>query len=108
MRHALLATAALVALSLPAAGGQPLVRIIGIGGMSYPIWTADESSRSEGDAWILGFWSGANMARSLAVGSSTDGAGIIARVLDTCRDDPSLLLVHAAIKVYSALRQEGR
>lgn len=80
--------------------------LFGIGGSSC---ASAMSSEYEVDrrAWILGFWSGMNYPNN-NVGGQTDGAGVYGEIELVCRNNPSLPLATAALRVYNKLKAEGR
>src|SRR5262245_36344307 len=79
--------------------GQAL--ITGIGRMSCAHWLSQ--SFNEGEAWILGFWSGLNHAKARTVGQHTNGEAIIAGVRKVCAARPSMPLVGATFTAYSEM-----
>lgn len=102
------AVVAIAALSFPAVAQEANVWVVGIGGMSCAVWISDPRAEAEGNAWILGYWSGVNMANDSSVGNSTDGLGIIERVKAECRANPALRVLSATSKVRAACREVGR
>lgn len=94
--------------SLPALAEEPTVWVVGIGGASCAIWLSDPGYEHQGESWLLGYWSGINMANGSMVGHSTDGLGIIERVKDMCREDPALRLADATAKVRAEFREDRR
>ena len=75
----------------------------GIGRLSCATWTpATEGSEQN---WLFGFWSALNETNPInkAVGSRTDGSGIVEEVRKVCRDDPSLDVGHATVRAYEKL-----
>ena len=82
---------------------RPQTLIAGIGGqINCSQWLRSESI-VEGDAWVLGFWSGLNYANVRTVGQHTDGEGIIAEVRKVCAARPSMVLLNATFTVYSEM-----
>jgi len=85
--------------------------IFTIGGtQSCAAWLATPASETEGQWWIVGFWSGRNMQNGSngRVGSSTDSEGIIGEIRRVCQVEPSLLLINAAGRVYVEMDRERR
>jgi hypothetical protein len=86
--------------------------ILGIGLRSCAHWLCN-TSIYEGEVWILGFWTGLNVANaSLAgqgfvghgsVGHGTDAQGIFAEVRKVCAARPSMTLSSAVFTVYSEM-----
>jgi hypothetical protein len=104
MRRGTILITALLALWLmvePALAQPQQALITGIGRMSCSHWLSQ--SFSEGEGWILGFWSGLNLANAQTVGQHTDGEGIIAGVRKVCATRPSMTLVSATFTVYSEM-----
>ena len=65
--------------------------------------------RSEArNAWILGFWSGLNVAIGADVGKTTDAMGIIAEVERFCSENPTVSMGMATAKVYVSFENAGR
>src|SRR5262245_44427837 len=85
----------------PALAQPQQALIAGIGRMSCSRWLSQ--SFNEGEGWILGFWSGLNLANARTVGQHTDGEGIIAEVRKVCATRPSMTLVSATFTVYSEM-----
>jgi hypothetical protein len=102
-RSTILTTALLVLWFMvePALAQQQQALITGIGRMSCAHWLSQ--SFNEGEAWILGFWSGLNHAKARTVGQHTNGEGIIAEVRKVCAARPSMTLVGAAFTGYSEM-----
>jgi hypothetical protein len=69
--------------------------------MSCAHWRSE--SIGEGDAWVLGLWSGLNYANVRTVGQHTDGEGIIAEVRKACSARPSMTLLNATFIAYSEM-----
>ena len=97
-----------VAPDAPALAPPQQALIAGIGRMSCAHWLSE--SFNEGEGWILGFWSGLNLANARTVGQHTDGGGIIAEVRKVCATRLSMALVNATFTAYSemASRQVGQ
>ena len=83
----------------PALAQPKQALIAGIGRMSCVHWLSQ--SFNEGEGWILGFWSGLNLANARTVGEHTDGEGIITEVRKASAMRPSMTLVGATFTVYS-------
>ena len=95
---------ALLALRLmvePALAQPQQALVAGIGRMSCAHWLSQ--SFNEGEGWILGFWSGLNVANARTIGQHTDGEGIIAEVRKVCATQPSKTLVTATFTAYSEM-----
>ena len=104
MRRVTFLTTALLVLWLmvdPALAQHQQALITGIGRMSCAHWLSQ--SFNEGEAWILGFWSGLNYANARTVGRHTDGERIITEVRQACATRPSMTLVGATFTVYSEM-----
>ena len=104
MRRVTFLTTALLVLWLmvdPALAQHQQALITGIGRMSCAHWLSQ--SFNEGEAWILGFWSGLNHAKARTVGQHTNGEGIIAEVRKVCAARPSMTLAGAAFTAYSEM-----
>lgn len=86
------------------------VYFFGIGAQSCATWLSKSAYQAEGEIWIFGAWSALNVtnASNKYVGSTTDGAGIAAAVMKTCKDDPSIRLVDATVRVYREFQEAGR
>ena len=90
------------------AGGQALdagletANVYGIGGNSCASWLSSNRNETEGDIWVLGYWSGRNDANAAnhKVGATTGADGIIGEVKKVCKDKPSLTLFHAVGRVW--------
>jgi hypothetical protein len=93
---------------LPAAAEEPTVMVFGIGTASCAMWMSEPQLETEGQVWILGYWSGINMVNGSMVGHSTDGLGIIERVKEACRADPALRLANAVGNVRAEFRENDR
>jgi hypothetical protein len=60
--------------------------------------------RASGEGWILGFWSGLNLAGpNHQVGQGTDGHAIVAEVERICDRNPSISLQSAVTQHYNAV-----
>src|SRR5262245_39375779 len=104
VRQGTILIVALLALWLmvePALAQPQQALIVGIGRMSCAHWLSQ--SFNEGEGWILGFWSGLNLANARTVGQHTDGEGMIAEVRKTCATLPSMTLVKATFTAYSEM-----
>ena len=80
---------------------------LGIGTRSCSFWQSKPSLVQQGGAWIFGFWTALNFANSKnrAVGSQTNGDGIIAAVKKTCAERPSEILEQATLNAYRAMEK---
>jgi hypothetical protein len=81
------------------------VQMTGIGGMSCAHWQSTQARRSEGTAWIYGFWTGLNYvaAASEQKQSKIGTTAIVAEVAKTCAQRPSEALATAVWNTYLAL-----
>jgi hypothetical protein len=86
---------------VPALARPQQALIAGIGRMSCAHWLSE--SFNEGEGWILGFWSGLNLANARTVGQQSDGGVIIAEVRKVCATRPSMALVNATFTAYSEM-----
>ena len=60
--------------------------------------------RASGESWILGFWSGLNLAGvNHQVGQGTDGHAIVAEVERICDRNPSISLQSTVTQHYNAV-----
>jgi hypothetical protein len=103
-RRGTILTMALLVLWLmvePALAQPQQALIAGIGRMSCFHWLSN--SIDEGEGWILGFWSGLNLANARTVGQHAAGAEIIAEVRKVCATRPSMTLVNATFTAYSEM-----
>ncbi len=77
-------------------------------------WQSTPAQKAQGDAWILGMWTGLNAMRSsiekraAVVGHSTDGLGVIAEVKLECDKEPSSDLMDKVNTVYARFNKSGR
>ena len=104
VRRGTILLTALLALWLmvePALAQPKQALIAGIGRMSCVHWLSQ--SFNEGEGWILGFWSGLNLANARTVGQHTDGEGIITEVRKVCATRPSRTLANATFTAYSEM-----
>ena len=84
------------------------VLVTGEGQVSCATWLGAPENHDPGEEWLLGFWSGMNVAHQSQVGLHTDRAGIVAEVEKTCAANPSELLLFATSSVWQAMMAEGR
>jgi hypothetical protein len=65
--------------------------IFGIGRKSCANWLSNTEGESEGQTWILGYWSGANIfdASSHFAGANSDAYAIWREVKKICLSEPS-------------------
>jgi hypothetical protein len=82
--------------------GLETTNVYGIGGNSCASWLSSHGNETEGDIWVLGYWSGRNDANAAnhKVGATTGADGIIGEVKKVCKDKPSLTLFHAVGRVW--------
>ncbi len=59
-------------------------------------------------SWILGFWSGINVANDARVGGSTTSNGVVGEVKLHCRKHPSKSLGQATFDTYQAMKKAGK
>jgi len=97
----------IIALAIVASGqaldaGLETTNVYGIGGNSCVSWLSSHGKETEGDIWVLGYWSGRNDANTAnhKVGATTGADGIIGEVKKVCKDNPSLALFHAVGRVW--------
>ncbi|MBA3510396.1 hypothetical protein [Sphingomonas sp.] len=67
-----------------------------------------EASENAVASWLTGYWSGLNVGRGLAVGSTTDSNGILREVKLDCQKTPSATLHHSAHQTYNRMRANKR
>ena len=80
----------------------------GMGKDSCATWLTSTQSVNQGTIWILGAWTGMNLAnRNGLVGKGTDGPGIVAAVRRRCQNDLSALLVVTVNDVYMQFEKAG-
>lgn len=72
----------------------------GIGNLSCATWISSDAMEVQGDEWIAGFWSAANVFWGSSVGATTDLYGIDAEIRKECLDQPSGKLIDASKVVY--------
>jgi hypothetical protein len=103
---------AAVAAVLATAGAQDNhdVMTFGMGSMSCDYWQSDGDRRREGEAWLLGYWSGLNRLNLAngAVGGEAGGQGVINQVQTICRDHGDQRLEQAVYAAYVALQSAHR
>lgn len=58
--------------------------------------------------WILGFWTGLNVAKNAHVGDGTTASGIVGEVKLYCSAHPSVSIAQATLDTYSAMRSSAR
>ena len=112
VRTAVIAMSVMV--SWPALAQNPMstesAYMYGIGRSSCGNWLSQPEHESEGETWILGYWSGLNVlnARSHLVGGHSDGQAIIGEVKKICLSEPSTVLNNAVARVYYQFEQDGK
>lgn len=86
----------------PADGASVSVHLTGVGRMSCAHWRSTQASRSEGNVWIYGFWSGLNYvaAASEQTQSNVDDTAMVTEVEKICAQRPSEVLASAAWTAY--------
>jgi hypothetical protein len=77
---------------------------------SCAFWLTNRANQSEGNVWILGFWSGLNFNNESnpKVGEFTDNEVIFAEIEKLCREHPSRSLVEATTQVYDMIAVQRR
>lgn len=104
----------LMMVSWPALAQNPMstesAYLYGIGRSSCANWLSQPEHESEGETWILGYWSGLNVlnAPSHLVGGHSDGPAIIGEVKKICLSEPSTALSNAVARVYYQFEQDGK
>jgi hypothetical protein len=81
---------ALVVFAAPASADQ--VMIAGIGSKSCTYWTSTPVLKSEGEKWVLGFWSGLNYVASVTKDQNQliiDPDKMLAEIKKMCTQRPS-------------------
>lgn len=81
---------------------------VGRGNDSCATWLSSPANEIAGVDYILGFWTGLNIAAptgSHGVGFSTDNAGIVGEVRRICRLSPSSSLIVASMSAYRLIRE---
>lgn len=79
---------------------------VGAGRESCASWLQDHAHFIGGQPWILGYWTGLNVANSENhhVGEKTDGPAILEEVRRICEREPSLDLMDAVGRHYDIVR----
>ena len=54
--------------------------------------------------WILGFWSGLNVAKNGLVGDKTTASGVVGEVKLYCASHPSMGLAQATLDTYATMK----
>jgi hypothetical protein len=103
MRIAAFTIAVLLAAVTAGFAAEGSYTVYGVGKESCANWKFAKGDAAEGNAWVLGFWSGLN-ASAGALGrrqvDSTDSQGIIAEVTKTCDQSPPKALAAAVIDTF--------
>lgn len=91
-------------------GQAPDFYALGQGRLSCANWLSRPEYERDGQSWILGYWSAINLANPAnhAVGSRSDGDGIVAEVKRICLAEPSANLYQAVDRVYLEFQQRGK
>jgi hypothetical protein len=86
------------------------VEVFGIGSSACAYWRSNDAREREGQAWLLGYWSGLNRMNGLTgiVGSTAEGAGILREVVKVCGDNSVLTLEDATYQAYLNLQAARR
>jgi hypothetical protein len=74
------------------------------------MWLSSPETRSQGDEWILGYWTGQNArnVRDYEVGRSVDDRGVLNAVETLCRANPNERLASAAGQTYVNFERDNR
>ena len=77
---------------------------------SCAFWLTNRANQSEGNLWILGFWSGLifNNESNPKVGEFIDNESVFAEVEKVCREHPSRPLFEATAQVYDMIAVQRR
>lgn len=102
----LLVLVALLGIPVPALAQQ--VTVFGIGHRSCATAFSTPGYRNQSEDWISGFWSGLNVANQAFVGEGSDPLGRLTEIERYCRNDPSVPLAIAALRIYERFRELGR
>jgi hypothetical protein len=88
----------------------PDVETFGIGSQTCAYWRSNVPREHEGEAWLLGYWSGFNRlnTNSGIVGSRAEGPGIIGEVAKVCASNTNLTLEDATFAAYVNLQTAKR
>lgn len=70
--------------------------------------TAMNTSADARASWVLGFWTGMNVALGRRVGRATDGRGILGEVERRCANVPSRPLAEITLATYRQMAGEGQ
>lgn len=108
MKRAILFVAAVV-LVLPTLGKAESEMVtwtaFGIGTDSCANWQSSTAHKSEGEAWILGFWSALNLAGrvDVKIDAGIDAPDIWKEVTKTCAGSPDGKLADAVLSAYDKM-----
>lgn len=58
--------------------------------------------------WIMGFWSGLNIAENARVGDSTEANGVVGEVRLYCSLNPSASLLNATYATYLRMKRDKK
>lgn len=100
---------AAVFLALPTSGNAETEVVtwtaFGIGTDSCANWQSTAAHKSEGEAWILGFWSALNLAGRIDVkiDAGIDAPDIWSEVKKTCASTPDSRLADAVLTAYDKM-----
>jgi len=114
MRQSFFLTALGCAISLfPAYASDartPVMWAYGIGYQSCAYWLSNAYTENEGATWILGYWTGRNMANApdRMVGSNSDADGLTGEIKKTCVQEPSTRLMDAIERTYIVFQKAGK
>jgi hypothetical protein len=86
------------------------VEVFGIGSSTCANWRSSVAREREGEAWLLGYWSGLNRMNAITsvVGAKAEGFGIVKEVARVCEDNGTLTLEDATYEAYVNLQTAGR
>ena len=81
--------------------------VVGPGNTSCAVAMTPEFSKRSFD-YILGIWTGMNIASNKPVGHTTDEHGILREVAEACLAYPDLPLAHAVLGVHMRFEKQNR
>lgn len=84
---------------------DPTIFVVGAGLSSCATAFQPQNER-DSTTWIAGYWSATNFERGLAVGHSTDLAGIVGETKLACANAPSEKLIAATLQTFEKLRKQ--
>ena len=110
-RKSTLCLAASLAMACAAPASAIEIRSYGIGRQPCADFMSNPEHLFQGSVWILGYWTGLNVAGpegSHMVGQHTESEAIIADVKKACQAEPKIPLYGAIQHVYDRYRTEGK